>query len=728
MTETLDLILQGITAMFVETDVVEVRAPKAGKYKKDTISGYFRVGDGKKLAEALQKLSGDCDGVYVTLNPCKNDLLARAANRLNLRSNLTTADHDIAHRVHLLVDVDPVRPAGISATDGEIAQARIVSAAIFKTLRKLGWATPITAKSGNGFHLIYNIDLPNDKESTELMKAVLKVLALKFDNEFAKVDTTVFNASRIVKAYGTLAAKGDDTPERPHRIAEVTSTSDGIVTVAQLKALAASQTAAATPSTAPTFTGSSEKRTITPEKIEAFLEHYGIAHGPCEGNKWILLDGCPFNPDHKSTGDKIAAVFLPDDGIAGFHCFHASCSENGWKQFRAKVEADSGGKEKFYFSPRSLIIGQPQTEVLTPVIQKWKTFAEIEPEELQWLWPEKLPLGANTIFAGDPSLGKTLLLLDFAARGSVGDDFIDGVVNDTGVFETILFSDEDDPRTIIGPRLMGMHADRSKIHVLEMVADKNGQERSFRLDKDLLLLREKLEACPNVRLVIIDPLSNYYGAKSGNSEQEVRSVLMPLAKLASEFSVSIVTVMHNSKTAGRSAMHKTIGAVGNAGVARMGWTFVRNPENPDQKLMLQMKENLGKFPGIKYTTQTVNVPIRGKEVGVAGVQYLGVSMAQIENIIIQAEDFKEKSVQPAMNFLKARLTQGGLAQSSAPLLEQAGAQGITPGQLKAARTKMGIIDVKSGNTTKWMWPPAEAVEVPETGEADGNSQSTTVTE
>lgn len=718
MTDTLDLILQGITAMFVATDVVEVRAPKAGKFKKDTISGYFRVGDGKLLAEALQKLSGDCDGVYVTLNPCKEDLLARAANRLNLRSSLTTADHDIARRVHLLVDVDPQRPAGISATDAEIAHARVVSASIFKTLRKLGWATPLTAKSGNGFHLIYNIDLPNDKESTELVKAVLKVLALKFDTEFAKVDTSVFNASRIVKAYGTLAAKGDDMPDRPHRVAEVTSASDGVVTVEQLKALAASQTAASTPETAPAFTGTGlGHATITPEKLEAFLDHHGIEHGEFSGNKWILTGGCPFNPDHIGTGDKIAAVFLMDTGIPGYHCFHASCSNNGWKQFRAQVEATSG-KDKFYFSPRSLIIGEPQAEVLTPVVQQWRTFADIEPEELVWLWPEKLPLGANTIFAGDPSLGKTLLLLDFAARGSTGEDFIDGVVNDTGVFETILFSDEDDPRTIIGPRLIGMHADRSKIHVLEMVAERNGQERSFRLDKDLLLLREKLEACPGVKLIIIDPLSNYYGAKSGNNEQEVRSVLMPLAKLASEFAVAIVTVMHNSKTAGRSAMHKTIGAVGNAGVARMGWTFVRNPENPDEKLMLQMKENLGKFPGIKYTTKTVPVNIRGKEVGVAGIDYRGASAASAENIIMLAEDFKEKSTQPAINFLNTVVLPGTIVDA-ASLIEQAGAKGISINQLTRARQTMGITSFKAGNT--WKWTRAQT-----TGEADGNSESSPI--
>jgi hypothetical protein len=716
MTDTLDLIMQGIAAMFVETDIVEVRVPKAGKYK--TISGYFRVGDGKLLAEALQKLSGQYDGIYVTLNPCKEALYARAADRLEYRAQVTTSDHDILRRIHLLIDIDPVRPAGVSATDDEIKQAREVTAAVFKHLKALGWAMPLTAKSGNGFHLIYNIDLPNDVESMELIKTVLKALATQFNTEFAKVDTSVFNAARIVKAYGTLSAKGDDTEDRPHRVAEVMSYPEGLVTLAQLQALAGTQIAAATPSTAPAFTGTSTSTVFTPEKIEAFLEHHGVAHGPCIGSKWILTDGCPFNPDHIATGDRIAAVFLPDNGIAGFHCFHESCSNNGWKEFRAKVEKESG-KEKFYFSPRSLIIGVPQAEVLTPVIQKWKTFEEIEPEELQWLWPERLPLGANTIFAGDPSLGKTLILFDLAARGSIGDNFVDGCVNDNGVFETIVFSDEDDPRTIIGPRLIGMHADRSKIHVLEMVAEKNDQERSFRLDKDLLILRERLEQCPNVRLIIIDPLSNYYGAKNGNSEQEVRSILMPLSKLAQEFNVSIVTVMHNSKAQGRSAMHKTIGAVGNAGVARMGWTFMRDPENPDHKLMLQMKENLGKFPGIKYTTKTVTIPLRGKDVGVAGIEYLGASQATAENIISQGEDFKDKVTQPAINFLKSVIAVGQTLDA-APLIEQAGARGISINQISRGRTTLNIRAFKAGNTWKWVRESE--------GEFSGSQTNTTVSE
>ncbi len=46
-------------------------------------------------------------------------LLGRAYNRLKERAELTTADNDILKRLWLPVDLDPVRPAGVSASDEE---------------------------------------------------------------------------------------------------------------------------------------------------------------------------------------------------------------------------------------------------------------------------------------------------------------------------------------------------------------------------------------------------------------------------------------------------------------------------------------------------------------------------------------------------------------------------------------------------------------------------------
>jgi hypothetical protein len=194
---------QAIRILFEPGQVVEVRAPKAGKY--GTVSGYFV--DHEKLAQELEKLSGKVGAVYYTLNPVNPALLARAHNRTKTYAKDTTSDapDNIVKRNWLLVDCDPVRPADISATDEEKMAAKRLVPEIKKYLKAIGWSDPVIADSGNGYHLLYKIGLPNDNENRSLLESVLKALAARFDTDAVKIDQKVFNSSRITKAYGTKA-------------------------------------------------------------------------------------------------------------------------------------------------------------------------------------------------------------------------------------------------------------------------------------------------------------------------------------------------------------------------------------------------------------------------------------------------------------------------------------------------------------------------------------------
>jgi hypothetical protein len=209
-------ILRALDLLHASGSVVELRCPKT---KKGTISGYYD--DAGALASRATALSGTVPGVYVTLNPVHPDLLARGVNHTNDYAKDTTTDENILSRRWLPFDFDPVRPSGISSTDAEheAALQRARDAQVW--LVQQGWLDPILADSGNGAHLLYRIDLPNDKASQALIECVLKAVAQKFSDSTIKVDTDVSNAARIWKVYGTLACKGDSTPERPHRYARL---------------------------------------------------------------------------------------------------------------------------------------------------------------------------------------------------------------------------------------------------------------------------------------------------------------------------------------------------------------------------------------------------------------------------------------------------------------------------------------------------------------------------
>ena len=99
-------------------------------------------------------------------------------------------------------------------------------------LNNSGWPYPVTADSGNDAHLLYRIDLPNDETARNLVRKVLQALAGRFSTDSAKVDTAVYNASRIVRLYGTLTRKGDNVEDRPHRVSRICSVPNPLWSVA----------------------------------------------------------------------------------------------------------------------------------------------------------------------------------------------------------------------------------------------------------------------------------------------------------------------------------------------------------------------------------------------------------------------------------------------------------------------------------------------------------------
>jgi hypothetical protein len=208
------------------TELRNLNAVENAKYPPFTVSGYFDYEHLEMLARAAMAWTLKAEGCYITINPVLPDLLARAANRMVLRPKCSTRDSEIVRRTGLVFDFDPRRPAGVSATCEEKASAWERLRRFVADRSQEGWPAPIEASSGNGFHTWYKIDLPNDEEARGLIERVLKAADQLFSDDRVAIDISMFNAARICKLYGTLARKGDSTPDRPHRWSRVLSVPD----------------------------------------------------------------------------------------------------------------------------------------------------------------------------------------------------------------------------------------------------------------------------------------------------------------------------------------------------------------------------------------------------------------------------------------------------------------------------------------------------------------------
>lgn len=301
------------------------------------VSGYFK--DVETLIKAFDTVDLRNTNVYITLNPPKDELYCRQQADKFLAAKQTTSDKEIDHYKWFFIDFDPVRPAGISSSDDELQASAELAQTVYVYLKGLGFEEPVKAFSGNGYHLLYSINIGNTPENTKLIESCLKALSNMFSNDQVKVDTTNYNPARICKLYGTLAQKGSNTQSRPHRMSRI----DG--DIKELKPTSKKYLEKLSNEIPEEYIKPAAYNNYAPSEfnIVDFMSKYGMSYKVQSGDGCTIyrLDECPFDSNHKNGDSKI---FHYTDGAIAFKCHHDSCSGKKWQDVRIKYEPDAYDK------------------------------------------------------------------------------------------------------------------------------------------------------------------------------------------------------------------------------------------------------------------------------------------------------------------------------------------------------------------------------------------------
>ena len=328
-------------ALQKDGEVIEVRIISG----KATFSGYFR--DVDNLIEKLKPFDRlGTANIYFVLNKINDACYSRQQCECFIQSpKTTTSDGDIKCRDWLLIDIDPVRSAGVSASDEEKGKAKQIANAVYSYLKSKGFEKPISCDSGNGWHLLYRIAMENNDDAKDLIKNFLQALDMMFSDECAQIDTSVFNAARITKLYGTTARKGHNSKTRPHRESDILRVPDEIK-VNKKKLLQMVVDELPKPEQ-PTYKNNYNKE---PFDIDNFIARHGIRVNKIVnyglGRKFIL-DECIFDSSHRAPD---ACIFAMNNGAIGYKCFHNSCQRYTWKDVRTKFEPDAYDKKEREYS------------------------------------------------------------------------------------------------------------------------------------------------------------------------------------------------------------------------------------------------------------------------------------------------------------------------------------------------------------------------------------------
>jgi hypothetical protein len=273
----------------------------------------------------------------------------------------------------------------------------------------------------------------------------------------------------------------------------------------------------------------------------------------------------------------------------------------------------------------------------------------------------------------------------------------------------LLITAEDDLADTIRPRLEALGADCQKILSIDTwgsfseTANSDTRRdsatcRPFALHRDLARLRNLLDAIPDCRLLIIDPVSAFLGGTNEHANADVQSLLTALAALARDRDLAILVVSHLRKKEG-AAIYRTMGSLAFVAAARAVWLLSKVPADPNQRYFLPLKNNLapvvtglaytieasGHAPVIRWSPDPVNITL--------------------ENLLASARSpgRPDDERQHAIHWLRERLTQR--PRPTREIRQEADAHGIGYGTLRRAFRDLGAEAVKQApfGYGTWIW-------------------------
>jgi putative DNA primase/helicase len=336
--------------------------------------------------------------------------------------------------------------------------------------------------------------------------------------------------------------------------------------------------------------------------------------------------------------------------------------------------------------------------------------SSIEPEAVEWLWPDRFAIGKLGLIAGLPDEGKGQILCYTAAQITRGGPWPcnEGRAPQGNV---VMLTAEDTINDTIVPRLIAAGVDLDCVEIVKMVRVGDNKRQMFSLVTDLELLKQKIVEVGDVKMVQIDPVSAYLGVGKMDSFRgtDVRAVLAPLVDLAAELGVAIIGVMHfNKKTDVTNALLRISDSLAFGALARHVYGVVDDTEN-DRKLFVRAKNSVA----ANSKNNTLAYRFEAREIGISRMtgksiwapyvawdtQYVDVTATEAMQAVTES---KSPTVRDqAKKFLSSILAQGPV--DSVEIEEAAEANGISRRTLFRAKDELDIMAKRDGPNGTWRW-------------------------
>jgi len=532
-------------------ELFEVRIIGKRNGRKVLISGYFT--DVDTCIKAFDTVDLRNVNVYITLNKLKDAVYSRNQRDKFIATDNTSSDSDIESYKWLFIDLDPVRPSGVSSSFTEFNKANDLAFEVANFMSSIGFMPPVIAISGNGTHLLYKVDFEATKDNAELVKSCLQVLADKFNTDSVKIDTANFNPARICKLHGTLAQKGANTEDRPHRMSMITDAGSNAANrkdlLEELASMKDDQKVVDIPLV-------SEE----PFDLISFLSANNITYKEKPGTDCTEyhLNECPFDGSHKN-GD--AKIFHYSNGAISFKCHHNSCSGRKWQDVRLLFDPFAyDQKEDTHIADgyQRHKDSKPKEEQKQKTEKKknYKNLADMRAIDLvhKELEPLKVYVGLESdlpllvegtcIVSAKAKTGKSWFIQDMLIAIANGEDFLGFKTRQSSVLHMNFESGDELEQARFKKSIESAGRTIPECYYRSnQLPDKIG-------DGFEAMIADYMAQDPNLGVVVIDVFQMVRSSRSSLKETEYEYAyrdIAPLNELCKKYHISIILVTHDRK-------------------------------------------------------------------------------------------------------------------------------------------------------------------------------------
>jgi hypothetical protein len=297
-----------------------------------------------------------------------------------------------------------------------------------------------------------------------------------------------------------------------------------------------------------------------------------------------------------------------------------------------------------------------------------------------------------------------------AAQVSTGRPWIDiGKPQPKG--SILILSSEDVNSLVIAPRLKAAQADMNRVHFIDAVVDGDRKYNISNLTEDFNLLVKATMRIPNIKLIIIDPITGFMSGKNENRNAEVREYLNPLAQLAQTSKAAVLGITHfNKNQMTQSASNRILGSIGFTAAVRAVHIVAKDPNDDDIRLFLPLKCNLSRHaPGLSYKLIQTQVPAENNRV--SSVSYCAFTMDRVKitasEILAPTVAIKKKKTPPEKSEIEEWLTDylSSGPKKSSEVINVGLQMGFSERSIQRYKGKLGIQAVKTYDpqTGKHFW-------------------------